>query len=372
MKDKALNLGKTAINTLLKKIYFPKQEKLERTVESFSPFQKILFFALSFAIITSSIFLLAKVNSKLKVEVPRSGGEIREGVIGSPRFINPLLARSKADIDLSALVYSGLMKMSGNGEMVPDLAKSYSVSEDKLTYTFKLRGGISFHDGEEVTADDVIYTIEKAKDPALESVKRANWDGMEVAKIDEKTLTITLKQPYSPFIKNTDLGILPEHIWGSIPSKQFSFSRFNVEPIGSGPFKVSNIKRDSSGIPESYELKRFKKFTLGKPFIKEFSMRFYPSQEKLIEGYKNGEINQFHSISARETIENVKERDSKIASTPLPRVFALFYNQNKSDIFTDYEMRAAIDAAINKKGIVEKIFAGFAEPISSPIPPCFV
>ncbi len=367
MIEKIVILAKKTVEILSKKIFLPGQEKLEKIMSSFSSSERFLFWFLIVVISFSSIFFLSKINSEFTIEVPRSGGKITEGVVGSPRFINPLLARSKADKGLVSLVYSGLTKMDPNKGIVPDLAKSWSVSEDKLTYTFKIKEGASFHDEKEVTADDVIFTINKTKSAALESPKRANWDGIKVEKIDNKTVAFTLKQEYSPFIKNTTIGILPKHIWGEIPSKQFSFSRFNIDPVGSGPFKVSKVNRDSSGIPKSYELEPFKKFQGGSPYLKKVIIFFYPSQEKLVEGYNKGEIEQFHSISAQKT-QSAINKNLKIVNAPLPRVFSLFYNKNKADIFTSYTMRKAIDKAINKKEIIDKVFSGYADKIEKPMP----
>ncbi|MEY2671770.1 MAG: hypothetical protein RL687_187, partial [Candidatus Parcubacteria bacterium] len=90
------------------------------------------------------------------VSVPKTGGNISEGIIGIPTFVNPILAISSADKDMTTLVYSGLMRKMPDGTIVPDLAKSYEVSNDGLTYTFILKDNLSFHDKKPVTAEDII------------------------------------------------------------------------------------------------------------------------------------------------------------------------------------------------------------------------
>ncbi|MCH7975051.1 MAG: ABC transporter substrate-binding protein, partial [Bacteroidetes bacterium] len=115
--------------------------------------------------------------------------------------------------DLTALVYSGLLKATPDGGLVPDLAKSYTISNDGLNYTFVLRDDITFHDGEPITIDDILFTIEKTQDPTLKSPKRANWDGVAVTKINGQKIQFILRQPYAPFLENTTLGILPRHLW---------------------------------------------------------------------------------------------------------------------------------------------------------------
>ena len=110
------------------------------------------------------------------VSIPDHGGSISEGIIGTPRFVNPVLANSPADLDLTALIYSGLMRRNEAGVLIPDLAESYEMSKDGLSYTFTLKNKILFHDSKPVTADDVIFTINKAKDGVIKSPHKVDWD----------------------------------------------------------------------------------------------------------------------------------------------------------------------------------------------------
>jgi len=186
---------------------------LQTIVKSFSITEKLIVVLFSAILFVSSLTLVWKVNEFFVVPIPTSGGTLTEGVVGYPRFINPLLSYTDGGRDLSALIYSGLLKATPEGDLVPDLAKEYSVSDDKLTYTFTLKDDIYFHDGKPVTTDDIEFTIKKATDPSLKSPERVKWEGVTVKKIDQKTITFTLKNPYSPFIENMTLGILPFHIW---------------------------------------------------------------------------------------------------------------------------------------------------------------
>ena len=179
----------------------PKSERLLKVINSFSIAEKAIFYLVVVIFITSSVILLWKVNQHFLVEFPARGGELKEGIVGSPRFINPILATNDADRDMTALIYSGLMKSSPEGKLVPDLAESYTVSKDGLIYDFKLKDNVYFHDGRKVTADDVEFTINKTQDSALKSPKRANWDGIKVNKKNDREIEFILKQPYSPFWK---------------------------------------------------------------------------------------------------------------------------------------------------------------------------
>jgi len=353
---------------LRKSFDVPLIEKLTKTFQSFSFIEKLIFYFFAVLLSLSTISILWKINDHISTEVPVNGGKIVEGVIGFPRFINPVLAISDADRDLSILLYSGLMKATPDGRIIKDLAESYSISEDGLIYIFKIRNDAIFHDDTPVTADDVLFTIQKGLDNIIKSPKRAAWDGVSVEKIGEKEIKFTLKQPYSPFLENTTLGILPKHIWSGIDSEQFVFSKFNVEPIGSGPYKIKSISRNSAGISESYILEPFKNYSLGEPFISEIEIKFYSNEEALIKAYEKNSIDSINTISTV-VAKELKDAGNRIETYPLPRVFGIFFNQNQAQIFINKEVRQAIDIAIDKKYIVKEILNNYGEVANNPIPP---
>ena len=137
-----------------------------------------------------------------------------------------------------------------------------------------LREGLEFHDGSPITADDVEFTILKAQEPALKSPKRANWEGVTIEKIDERHVRFYLKAALCAIFENTTLGILPKMIWKNASADQFSFSEFNIRPVGSGPYEVSDIKRNSSGIPEYYDLAPFANYAQEKPHTRTCKSAF--------------------------------------------------------------------------------------------------
>ena len=104
--------------------------RLDAARAAFSKTERVLFGALGVILVASSLALAAQANNFFLVEVPRGGGAFTEGIIGTPRFVNPLLAASDADRDLTALVYSGLLHATPEGALIPDLAESYTISED--------------------------------------------------------------------------------------------------------------------------------------------------------------------------------------------------------------------------------------------------
>lgn len=345
----------------------PTKEKLEEAIRSFSLSEKTLFVILFITFSLSSLFLLWKVNESFLVEIPADGGTITEGVLGYPRYINPLLPITDAGRDLTSLIYSGLMKATPGGELVPDLASEYTISEDGMTYTFTIKDKATFHDGVAVTADDVVFTIAKAVDPELKSPKALNWVGIEVKKVDSRTVQFILKKPYAPFLQNTTLGILPKHIWQNTSDEEFSFTNFNIEPIGSGPYRLSNIKRNSSGLPEFYHLVPFTKYTGKTAHLKDIYVRFYINEKDLINAYQDGTVTSINSISP-ENASLLKKTGARVESAPLPRVFGVFLNQNISPVLSNKEVRQALNLATDRKTIVEEVLNGYGTPIDGPLP----
>ncbi len=308
----------------------------------------------------------------LLVEIPIRGGMITEGVVGTtPPKINPIavspFTSPAAESDLIALVYSGLMQALPTGELIPNLAKSYSISEDGLTYTFVLKDNLIWHDGMPITSDDVKFTVWKAQDPDVGSRQQANWDSVIVETPDQKTVVFTLTETYAPFLQNTTMGILPKHHWEKADPERFSDHPLNTRPIGSGPFRVTKIKTNGNDIIEYYELESFENYALGTPFIDTIRIMFFTHKEDLIEAYKDGRITNINSISPEKARE--LNNDHRIEYGYLPRIFSAFFNQNEADIFTKKEVRQALDIAIDREEIINKVLFGYATEIMGPLPP---
>lgn len=319
----------------------------------------------------SSSVLVFRVNDLFLTEVPARGGSLSEGIIGSPRFINPLLAISDADRDLTALVYSGLLKALPDGTLVPDLAESFTVSDDGLTYTFKIRGGAEFHDGAQINAEDVEFTVLKAQSPGIKSPKRANWDSVSVERVNDLEIRFVLKQPYAPFLENATMGILPKHIWKDVADEEFPLSFFNFEPIGSGPFKIAGITRNASGIPEAYALSAFGGYALGRPYLDSITLSFFPNEEKLLEAFESGDIESVNSVTPAK-VSSLKLESDVLLTTPLSRIFGVFFNQNQANLFADEDVRKALDQALDKEAIVKEVLSGFGVVAEGPVPPGFL
>jgi len=341
---------------------------LEDQFRTFSPGERLILYIFSALLAISSFALVVEANSLVSVTVPSRGGTLTEGVVGPARFINPLISLSQPDEDIAALVYSGLMRARPDGTLVPDLAEKYEISEDGLNYTFTLREGLTFHDGAPITSADILFTIQKAKDPDIKSTKRADWEGVTVAAPDPKTVVFTLPRAYAPFLENTTLGILPRHLWEGVSAGDFHFTPLNTHPVGSGPYRVSELDTSNTGAPIRYELQSFNDFALGEPNIRRINFFFYPNEEALINAYNAGHIDSFAAVSP-ERVADLRTEDTSLVRVALPRTFGVFFNQGKNAALADPAVRNALASAVDKQSIVESVLHGYGRPLSGPIPP---
>ncbi len=340
---------------------------LDELLARFSPAERLILYILTIALSISALALVAGANETVSVNVPSRGGSMVEGLVGPARFINPVLATSAADNDLTALTYSGLIRPLPDGTIAPDLAESYTISEDGSTYTFILRENATFHDGNPVTSADVIYTIKQIQNPDVKSPHRADWDGVAVATPDDRTIVFTLPHAYAPFIENCALGILPEHLWKETTPEDFPFNPLNTHPVGSGAYRVDHVELDSTGSATRFDLVPFSDFTLGRAHISSISVRLYTNEDAIVEAFNKHDIDSIAGISS-DQLALLDLENSTVMRATLPRVFGVFLNQNHAPVLADSAVRSALDIAIDKDRLVRATFAGFATPLSSPVP----
>lgn len=319
---------------------------------------------------TSLIGWVGYIYVSLTVPIPKSGGEYTEGLVGQPLYINPLLSQtSEADSDLAQLIYSGLFKYDKNGQVVPDLAESVEISEDQRTYTVYLKKDLKWQDGAPLTASDVLFTINILQDQTYKSPLRQNWQGVEISQLDENTVVFGLKNAYTGFMDNLTLGILPKHIWENISPEKFALAEYNLNPIGSGPYEVSTFQKNSSGDILTYKLIANKKYSGKIPYISKLTFNFYPDEEAMTNAYNKKEVMGISSIEP-DKIGNLKAaKSTQLYEIAIPRYFALFFNQTKSSVLADDNVRKALNLSIDRKKIVDEILGGKGTALVSPFLP---
>ncbi len=319
--------------------------------------EKVTFFLASGGLILSGIILVALGFIALTRPVPATGGEYTEGFIGQPAYINPVLASSETDKNLVRLVFSNIQ----------DVAEKIEPSADGRTWKIRLKEKIKWHDGEKLTSDDVIFTIQKIQDQESSSPLAKSWQGVAAQRLSELELQLSLINPYAFFgeILKT-LYIAPKHIFENIPPANWRLSEYNLRPVGSGPYKFISFEKKLSGFITTYRLGAWDGYFEEKPFIDNFYLNFFTSNEDLINNFNSGQIDAVGGIDPQD-LALIKRPYEKIGFR-LPSYYAVFLNQNKSIPLQELTVRKAISLAIDKSELV-KIALGDSGTIQNgPLP----
>lgn len=322
---------------------------------------------LAFAFVAFGAFFVGRLYVRFTISVPAVGGIYREGLLKPPRTINPVYAfANDTDRDIAKLVFSRLITYDGDGNPILDLAENYEVSPDGKTYTVTLKKNAFWHDGQKVTADDVVFTAETIQNPATKSPLLANWQGVRIEKIDEYAIRFTLRAPYSPFLENLTVGIIPKHLWEGVQPEQATLHELNTKPVGSGPYRFDGFTQERDGSITEYRLLRNHDYYRDGPYIKRIVFTFYASFETLLADWRKGKIDGFNPLS--KNIEGELNSDKfTLFTAETPRIFGIFFNSQKSEALAQKSVREAIAAAIPKDSITNYIL-GNASPRRSPFP----
>ncbi|MCE9586551.1 peptide ABC transporter substrate-binding protein [Candidatus Uhrbacteria bacterium] len=308
--------------------------------------ERKIFWGAFFVLLAALMLGTADLAATRLVPVPGVGGTYTEGLVGSPKLINPLFAPlNDVDRDLTGLIFSGLFRPNEHLEPVPDLAERYQWSEDGKTLEVTLRKDIRFHDGVPLTADDVKFTYDAVKNPAARSPLAGQFSGVSVIRADEFTVQFQLPAPDPSFLISLTLGILPAHIWEDIPDANAHLADANLKPVGSGPYQVSTFTRDSRGQILHFNLKRFSSFYGIKPLIEEVRMRFFPDRPQAETALRNGQIDGLAFLPWAEA-STLPGENYAIRRIELPQETIAFFNV-KQDLLKDVHMREALAMAVD-------------------------
>lgn len=306
--------------------------------------------------------------------VPVAGGEYIEAVIGEPQYINPLLsAANDVDADLERLVFSRLFSYNESRELESDIVTDYVLNDDQTEYTLSLRQDVYFSDGEQLNAEDVLFTVEAIQDPAYKSPLNASLEDVAVELVDDFTIKFILDDPFAPFLSSLTFGILPQHLWFDIPPANLSLAEANLKPIGSGPFKFQSLKKDKAGQIREYTVVRNEEYYRTPPLIEELTFMMYPdvysavaaAADKKVEGVAFVAPDELADI--QDTNKNVDTHNLR-----LPQYVAIFFNQEKSDVLDEQHVREALAISFDRDRIISESLNGAGEVIHSPILPGYL
>jgi len=340
----------------------------------FGGVEKRLLLIFTLLLLGSTVTYAATRNQNSQ-RVPRYGGTYTEGLVGAPQHINPLLATvNEADTDLARVVYSGLLKFDENLNLVPDLAENLpEINPNGREYTVKLKSDLKWHDGTGINADDVIFTYQAVQNPELGSPLRRSWMRVEVAKIDDLTVKITTRESSAAFIANLTLGLLPRHVWENVPASSFALSKFNLEPIGSGPYAVTEIQRNRDGAVRSVTLAGVKDFYGDGPYIENLVFKFYETTDELINAYHSRQVSGLGYVPFDQNLFIQPKENLQQIYLPLAQYQAIFINRTKNPApLEDARVRLALAKSVDKQKIIDEVYVGQGSETYGPILPGYL
>ncbi len=304
---------------------------------------------------------------------PTSGGVYTEAIIGAMSRFNPLLDRNNvADRDVDRLLFSGLIRFDSRGMPLPDLAEAWGTSQDGTIYNFSIRPNAVWHDGAPVTSDDVIFTIDLIKSNISfypQDVK-ALWDGVEIRRMDEKTMQFRITEPFVPFLDYLTFGVLPKHLLGNIPADQILNADFNLNPIGSGPYQFDHLLVENGRIT-GVVLTVFEKYHGQKPYIPQMVFRYFPSATAALEAYQQGEVMGISRITPNILNDALNEKDLSLYTSRRPELSLIFFNLNNGEVpfLQDLAVREALLTGLNRQRMINQLLQGQAIPADGVILP---
>lgn len=355
----------------LSKSRIPSPRQLKYIKRYLNPRELFIIRASIFVIFLSVLFLFTRFYiTHLKV-VPVSGGTYVEGIVGAPKLINPLyVSINDVDSDIGSLVFSSLFKRDQNGQLVPDLVTDYTVEDDGKKYVFEIRENVKWHDGRNLTVDDILFTFNLIKDKKFNSPLRSSFLGVSIEKdADNKNkFYFSLTEPYAAFLDLLDFGILSKELWFQSTADSILLDPKNFKPIGSGPYKFKDyVKGERSGIRQ-YNLEVNNDYYAEIPMV-DISFKFFVSYEELIGALNSGTIDGVSYLPREYKEEIIVPKTYSFNRLFLPQMTLLFFNDQNNVALGDKSVREALARAIDKNYIVNQVLGGDAYVVDGPILP---
>jgi peptide/nickel transport system substrate-binding protein len=265
-----------------------------------------------------------------------------------------------------------LLKYDEQGALQLDLAKELQISANEKEYIFTLRDNVLWHDGEPFTADDIIFTIANIQDTDWQSSYRLAFTNIKVEKLEDYKVKFTLSEPSANFLSSLTVGILPEHLWLSVPSSNATLVELNKKPIGTGPFQFASLTKDKNGNIRTMVLERNESYYDQIPYLKTLTFKFYGDYETGVQALKNDNVDGLNLLPREYWEELEKNHSLTFHQLSLPQYVAVFFNTKKNDLLKDKALRQGLTYAVDYNKILNEALNEEGQLISGPILPGYL
>ena len=291
--------------------------------------------------------IAAMPSALMAAEDAKSGGTLTIGADADPIGLDPTVLTAYSSYDFTSLIYSSLLRWTPDMSIEPDLATGYEMPDD-TTYVFKLRDGVTFHNGQPFSAEDVKYTFDRILDPAVGSRLAAYYSGIEsVTVVDPLTVEFKLKAPDAAFLRylatNPDGAIVPKGV-----------SDLDTNPVGTGPFRFEAYEPN-----QQFSLTKFEDYyEEGQPYLDRVVFRFFKDQASLTSALRSKAIDMTWLKNPR-VAELIARTSPDLVSAPgqTSRTFPVWLNL-KAEPLNDVRVRQALSLATDREAVLQTVLGG--------------
>jgi peptide/nickel transport system substrate-binding protein len=332
--------------------------------------------------------VLAALVVLLTLAGPRPGlGAGRDLVIGlggDATSLNPVVATDGISYTVEWPIFDSLLELDASLNVKPLLAESWETSRDGLTYTFKLKKGVTWHDGKPFTARDVAFTFYSVLDPKVTTPHRAYFDALAgfpeltakenpkkpeelsvrpIEVVDDHTVRFRLRYPSGSFLAvlvNPRAGIVPEHL---LKGQDLNTAEFNRKPVGTGPFKLVEWRRAERVVLEAND-----KYHGGRPALNRVIFRIIPDAVVLLQELRSGGVDLMENPPLTEVARLKQTAGLRVLTADNTSYTYLGWRQDVAP-FTDLRVRRALNHAVDVPSMIKEVLQGYAAPAAGQFPP---
>jgi len=286
------------------------------------------------------------------------GGTYAEASLGPVETLNPLYASSSAEMAAARLMFSSLYNYDETGHLRGDLARTITTDESGKVYTVVLRPDARWHDGTQLTAQDVAFTVNLIKDPETRSPLRINWQDVKAEAVDDTTVRFTLPAVYAAFPHALTFPIVPKHLLEDVAPGAVRENTFSQAPVGSGPFSL-RLLQNASSIDNTYKIVHMianTEYYGGAPMLSRLEVHAFQSTDDILRALRTGQVTAAADLSGAD-IAQVDTNVYTVTDQPIDSgVFALFNTDSPAvqDKAVREALRYGTDTAAIRSSISEK------------------